>query len=144
MSSVIKIALDEDAKAPAKGHLDDVGWDLFVYETQVLKPHRFTLVDSGIVSIELPQGTWGMIVGRSSTWLKKGLMVDTGIIDNGYRGPLYAKVYNPQLDDVIIEEGERVAQLILMNQISDVMMAVDPREISRTTRGQSGFGSTGR
>jgi len=71
-------------------------------------------------------------------------MVAQGVIDNGYRGELYAGVWNPTQQVVGVEKGERVAQLIIMPLATERFEPVIVDELNDHTRGTSGFGSTGR
>lgn len=131
----------DSAKQPATAHVGDAGHDLYVAESCVIPPHTMVDVPSHI-AVELPSGLWGMITGRSSTLRKRGLMVNTGIIDNAYIGELYAGVYNLTNEPVEVEEGERLAQLILM-PLAPVVKWVAVGELDPTERGTNGFGSSG-
>lgn len=136
----------------------DVGWDLAASTDTLIHPGA--AVDVPInVAVALPHGYWGEIRARSSI-ARRGLQVDAGTLDNGYRGPLYALVRNmatPNFDvlqdssayadwkfeaGVVINAGERVAQLVL----HPIMPAIG-QQVSKirtdTMRGTDGFGSTG-
>ena len=133
-----------EAKMPIRAHHDDAGWDLFVSQDVTVPPHGFMDVPSG-VSVELPNGYWGLLTGRSSTIRKRGLLVVQGVIDTGYRGELFSAVWNLTDKSVLLERGERVAQLILLPNAtasSVLVQAVD--DLSPSERGFGGFGSSGR
>jgi dUTP pyrophosphatase len=127
------------------GHPGDAGIDLYVrgrlgqtyYE---ILPHQFVDLPAGC-SVALPEGYWGLITGRSSTIRQRGLMVTQGVIDNGYRGPLFAGVWNLTSRPVRVAVGDRVAQLILLPTWAGRVALVD--ELPDTMRGTDGFGSTG-
>lgn len=106
-------------------------------------PGEFVDIDCGI-SIELPLGHWGLITGRSSSIRQRNLLVVNGIIDTGYRGRLYMPVVNLGRILQFIEHAERIGQLILMpNATLDVeVRSVD--FLSKSERGESGRGSTGK
>jgi dUTP pyrophosphatase len=129
--------------APVTGYPGDAGLDLVVAKDTTIGFDQFVDVDLGI-SVEMPPGTWGMLTGRSSTMRKRGLLVTQGIIDNGYRGPLYAGVRNLSEGRVELKRGERIAQLILLPLPAD---SPPPLErvpaLSESHRGTNGFGSTG-
>jgi len=83
-----------------------------------------------------------MVVGRSSTFRNLGLLVNTGVIDGGYRGQLAAVVRNIGGADVWVNDGDRIAQLIPMSRLVTSALMVD--ELGPGDRGERGFGSTGR
>jgi dUTP pyrophosphatase len=122
------------------GHDGDAGIDLPCSEAARLWGGTWTNVPIGI-RVELPAGVWGLIVGRSSTFFRKHLMVNQAIIDNGYRGELFVSVYNPGEAPYDVDRGERLAQLIPMLLVPTGLRKVD--ELSDTVRGSNGFGSTG-
>ena len=132
--------LSHGGREPRRALPGDVGYDLFVSEQVVIEPGAFVDVHSG-VAVEFPSGVWGMLVGRSSTLRRRQLHVPIGIIDNGYRGELYAGAYNLGDRPVTIEVGERIAQLILMPMVILPMQEVV--SLSETERGDRGFGATG-
>jgi dUTP pyrophosphatase len=96
------------------------------------------------VSVELPDGHWGWIIQRSSTFWKKRLLVNQAVIDNGYRGELFVAVYNLGVARYDVEAGERLAQLVLVPLVTPTLVHLPPDEFSTDTdRGTTGFGSTG-
>ncbi|URM86966.1 deoxyuridine triphosphatase [Microbacterium phage Typher] len=131
------------AKMPIRAHSDDAGFDLFVARETVIPPHGFADVPSG-VHIQLPNGYWGMLTGRSSTIRKRGLLVVQGIIDTGYTGELFSAVWNLTDKSVIVEEGDRIAQLIILPNSTANSVLARTDGLGATTRGGAGFGSSGR
>lgn len=125
---------------PNRAMAGDAGFDLYCQESVIVRPGKFVDIDCG-VKVQLPEGWWGMLTGRSSTLRKRGLLVHTGIIDNGYRGPLFAGVWNLTSSLVRVEAGERLAQLIPVPIFPGLVAVVDQLEISE--RGIKGFGSSG-
>lgn len=132
----------EDRHAPRRGYSGDAGFDLVVSEPQTVWPGQFVDVPCGI-RMELPEGVWAMITGRSSTLRKRGLLVSQGIIDQGYRGPLFTGVWNLGREKVEVKEGERIAQLIPFARESHRLGLVRVDELNPSDRGEAGFGSTG-
>lgn len=130
----------EEDYAPWRQHTGDAGFDLIVSEHTDIPPGGFADVPCGI-NIELPEGTWGMLTGRSSTIRKRGLLVTQGIIDGGYRGPMFAGVWNFNDYEVRLTPGERVAQLIVLPLFTGNAQQV--MKLSESDRGVMGFGSTG-
>jgi len=133
-----------EARMPTRNHLGDAGYDLYVSESVVIWPSEFRDVDCGM-RLQLPDGYWARITGRSSTLRKRGLLVNEAVIDNGYVGPIYTGIWNLSRTPVKVAAGERLAQLILHPIVTaPVVRVLDPTElVSRDGRGDGGFGSTG-
>lgn len=131
-----------EPRMPTRAHDDDAGYDLYVAERTIVSAHTFADVPSG-VSIELPDGHWGLLTGRSSTLRNRGLLVVQGVIDQGYRGELFSAVWNLTDHDVVLEEGERVAQLIFVPNATEQTRLVQADVLSPSPRGTNGFGSSG-
>lgn len=149
------------AQIPHKAYPDDAGFDLFFCgrkhantpESIVLPPYEnfnhsnsSALVHTGI-GIELPQCPipghcyQAIIKGRSGL-TSRGLMVFDGVIDAGYRGELLVKVMNLTHEPMLIEIGQKIAQLIIYTM--PVIEAVElVNELTPSSRGQNGHGSTG-
>lgn len=117
----------------------DAGYDLTCDEEVTLFPGDFADVDCG-VSVALPDGTWGLITGRSSTFRDRRLHVVQGVIDNGYRGPLKVGVVNQGIKAVRVEAGDQLAQLILMPLIRAELWQVS--SLPGGSRGLNSMGST--
>lgn len=126
---------------PTRGHADDAGFDLYTSRDTVIQPGEFVDVPCG-VSVDLPDGVWGLVTGRSSTLRVRGLHVANGIIDTGYTGPLFAGCQNLGDEPVVIKRGERVAQVVLLPSLAGGYAAVWGKTRSKE-RGTDGFGSTG-
>lgn len=113
-----------------------------VSEPVILKPGQRSLVPTGI-AIELPENCEAQVRPRSGLALKKGIaMVNApGTIDADYRGEIGVILINLGHEDFVVNRGERIAQLVVCPvtrvQIKEV------QELSDTTRGAGGFGSTG-
>lgn len=129
-------------RTPSQAKPGDVGLDLYVSEARTIGPGDFVDVPCG-VSVRLPDGYWALITGRSSTLRRRGLLVANGIIDTGYTGPLFAGVQNLGRQDVHVDAGERLAQLILLPNVADRLVVQVTSELGDTPRGATGFGSTG-
>lgn len=135
--------LEEGARLPSRAHDTDAGFDLYVSESCTIAPGQFRDVPCG-VAVALPEGSWGLLTGRSSTLRGLGLMVHPGVIDQGYRGPLFAGAFNLGRADQRVEAGSRIAQLIVIPQ--DRLVPVESRidQLPLGERGSRGFGSSGR
>ena len=111
-------------------------------EPIVLKPLERTLVKTGLF-LEIPEGFECQVRSRSGLALKKGVSVlnAPGTIDADYRGEVGVILINLSNETFIIEDGERIAQLVF----ASVEQAnwINVQELSSTERGEGGFGSTG-
>ena len=107
-----------------------------------LNPFERTLVPTGLF-IELPQGFEAQIRPRSGLTLKKGLTVlnSPGTIDADYRGEIGIIIINLSNDVAIIEDGERICQMVIAKHETISWESVDILE--ETQRGEGGFGHTG-
>lgn len=108
----------------------------------ILKCLERILIPSGL-AVELPEGFEGQVRSRSGLSYKQGLVVlnSPGTIDSDYRGEIMIPLINLGSDDVIIQSGMSVAQLV----ISPVVRAqfCEVTSLTFSERGSSGFGSTG-
>jgi dUTP pyrophosphatase len=111
-------------------------------EKIVLKPLDRFLVKTGLF-IELPKGFEAQVRPRSGLSYKKGLSVlnSPGTIDADYRGEIGVILVNLSNENVEVEDGERVAQMVIAKHESAEWE--ESLELEETTRGSGGFGSTG-
>lgn len=109
----------------------------------VMAPGKTCEFSTG-VKIEIPQGYVGLIFPRSSLGFKKLTVLSngTGVIDSDYRGEIRIKLINHSEENVTIEKGERVCQLVIVPYFKEELEFVT--ELSTTDRGTSGFGSSGK
>jgi len=107
-----------------------------------LAPLERTLVKTGIF-MELPKGYEAQVRPRSGLALKKGItcLNSPGTIDADYRGEVGVILINLSKEEFIIEDGERIAQIVIAKHERATWEIAD--ELSETERGQGGFGSTG-
>lgn len=139
---VLPVKVDVEGCMPRRTYEDDAGLDLVVSEEVVIEPGTFSDVPCG-VSVSLPDHTWGLITGRSSALRKRGLLIHSGVIDAGYRGPLFAGAWNMTAKPVIVSKGERIAQFIVLNNATRYLTPARTDQLSNSMRGTNGFGSTG-
>lgn len=138
----IDFELGEHAQLPVKKYSGDAGWDLFVSRECVI-PAGATLDVHTDVKMDMPPYLYARIVGRSSTLRKHHLMVNEGIIDNGYVGELFVCVHNLGEKPFHVKRGMRLAQIIF-SPIEDIRLSeVEKIEPTPGKRGDNGFGSTG-
>lgn len=130
----------EDARPPLRTYAQDAGTDLPCSEEMVCPPRKAINLPTG-VSLELPSGYWALVTGRSSANSVHGLIVIQGVIDNGYRGELFVRVYNPGDKPFTILKHMRLAQVILFPLV--VPRFIQTPTLGPGERGDKGFGSTG-
>ena len=108
----------------------------------ILKPLGRTLVKTGVY-IEIPEGYEAQVRPRSGLALKKGISVlnSPGTIDADYRGEIGVILINLSNEDFVIENGERIAQLVFSSVEQAQWLEVET--LTETHRGEGGFGSTG-
>jgi len=135
--------LDPDLPLPRYQHAGDAGLDLHAAESVELSPGERTVIGTGI-AVAVPAGFVGLTAPRSGLAARVGLSTVNapGVIDSGYRGELKLIIVNlDPKDPIVIERGERVAQLLLMPVSSAEVVERD--ELSPSDRGDAGLGSTG-
>ncbi len=112
-------------------------------EPITLKHKDFRVIPTGI-AIALPPGYEAQIRGRSGNAAKFGISVVHGVgtIDADYRGELGVILINHGPDDFVINDGDRIAQMIIAKHERAIWGEVD--ELDETSRGVGGFGSTGK
>jgi dUTP pyrophosphatase len=125
-------------KGPAKR--GDVGINLPSSTMVTIPPLSFVKVPTDI-SVELEQGTWGLICPRSSTNISGRLLVLMGVVDTGYRGELFIFVHNLSNEPFVVSEGQSIAQLVVMPAMYPTVQWV--YRLSDSERGTTGFGSSG-
>lgn len=140
----IKIINKSNHNLPNYETIASAGMDLraSLSESRVLKPLERTIVGTGLF-IELPIGTEAQVRPRSGLAAKKGITVlnAPGTIDADYRGEIGVILVNLSNEDFIINNGERIAQLVIAkHERAEWQESI---ELSETTRGEGGFGSTG-
>lgn len=106
-----------------------------------INPGCRELIPTGI-RVECPKGYWIAVEARSST-SKKSLIVPKGVIDEGYRGEIFAQIINVGTQPEFIMHGDRLVQLIIRKNYTRMTEIVEVDQLSESERGESGFGSTG-
>ncbi len=132
--------IHKDAKLPLYQHQGDAGLDLFSSMDYVLTPGEIKPVPSGI-KVEVPEGYVGLVWDKSGVSLK-GVHRLAGVIDSGYRGEVRVVLVNLGKESFVIEAGMKIAQLLIQS-VAQVKV-VEVEELEETSRGDRGFGSTGK
>lgn len=137
--------LSEEATIPTRGSEYSAGYDLYanIEKPVSIKPHETVKIGTGW-AIEIPDGYFGAIFARSGLATKEGLRPAncTGVCDSDYRGEYIVAIHNDS--DVVreITPHERIAQLVVIPYLYVDFKETD--ELSDTSRGRGGFGSTGK
>ena len=141
----IKIINKSEHQLPEYETGASAGMDLRanITEAVTLKPLARTIIKTGLF-IELPVGFEAQVRPRSGLAAKHGLTVlnSPGTIDADYRGEIGVILVNLSNTDFKIENGERIAQLVIAKHERATWLEVD--QLNETTRGEGGFGSTGK
>ena len=136
--------LRPDASLPhyAHGPLEDAGMDLRAVERVVLTPNVAQGIPTGL-AIELPPGYEAQIRPRSGLALKHSITLPNSpaTIDPGYRGEIRVILLNLGKADYTIEPGDRIAQMVIARY---ERVEWEEAALSETSRGEGGFGSSGR
>ena len=108
----------------------------------ILMPMERSLISTGLF-IELPTGFEAQIRPRSGLAIKKGITVlnTPGTIDADYRGEVKVILVNLSAEKFIVEDGERIAQMIISRH--EKAEIIEAEVLQETTRGAGGFGHTG-
>ncbi|PPR02483.1 hypothetical protein CVT24_002032 [Panaeolus cyanescens] len=132
--------LSPKAKLPTRGSALAAGYDLYSAEHKVIPAGGKALVDTQI-SIAVPPGTYGRVAPRSGLASKFMIATGAGVIDADYRGVVFVLLFNHSDKDFEVQEGDRIAQLIIERIYTPEVQEVD--DLEETVRGAGGFGSTG-
>ncbi|MGN0635996.1 MAG: dUTP diphosphatase [Acutalibacteraceae bacterium] len=137
--------LCENAVLPKYGTEFAAGADLYACteaEAVTLAPGETKLIHTGI-ALEIPAGYAGFVFARSGLASKRGLAPanKVGVIDSDYRGELMVALHNHSGDPQSVENGERIAQLVILPYLTVDFLESDT--LDDTDRGTGGFGSTG-
>jgi dUTP pyrophosphatase len=141
----IQLINKSNHELPSYATLLSAGMDLRanLNESITLNPHERALIPTGLF-IALPEGYEAQIRPRSGLALKKGITVlnSPGTVDADYRGEIGVILINLSNESFIIENGERIAQMVIAKyeQISFEEVST----LDETQRGSGGFGSTGK
>lgn len=140
----IKIINKSEHPLPSYETLLSAGMDLRAHigEPVVLRPMERAIVKTGLF-LELPIGVEAQVRPRSGLAAKKGVTVlnAPGTVDADYRGEIGVILVNLSNEVFTVENGERIAQLIIAKHERANWIEVE--ELSETSRGEGGFGSTG-
>ena len=145
MAKVLIKKLDSAVQLPAYKSTGASGMDLmaFIKKPINVKPNSSSLIPTGL-SVAFPKNFEIQIRPRSGLAAKNNISVlnTPGTIDSDYRGEIKVIIYNHSNLDFIINNGDRIAQMLLTPVVK--MELEETNELPQTLRGNDGFGSTGK
>lgn len=144
MKMKVKVVNKSKHNLPHYSTIASAGMDLRanINESITLKPLERTIVKTGIF-MQIPIGYEAQVRPRSGIAFKKGITVlnSPGTIDADYRGEVGVILVNLSSEEFIVEDGERIAQMVIAKHEQANWVEVETLE--ETERGSGGFGSTG-
>ena len=145
MVKVLIKKLSPEVQLPSYKTTGASGMDImaFIKSSVTIKPKSSFLIPTGL-SLAFSEDYEIQIRPRSGLAAKNNISVlnTPGTIDSDYRGEIKVIVYNHGSDDFIINNGDRIAQMILMPVVK--MELEETNDLPKTVRGEGGFGSTGK
>ena len=160
MNTVKLVKIAPDVVMPTKAHDTDAGFDLYAYCPDAsfyswesgcqlnvkgvkVRPNETYKFHTGI-KMAIPDGYWGGIYARSGLATKCGLRPANcvGVIDSSYRGEIIVAIHNDSNETQLVHNGDRIAQLVIQKVEPTVFEEVS--ELDETSRGESGFGGSGK
>lgn len=149
MSTEIRISFvktHENAKLPQRNNdqplVGDTGYDVYAVEDVNVRPHSTITIPIGLDIGYIEPGYWIRIESRSGLFFKHGINAFPGVIDCSYRGKLGAALINNTDTPYMVKAGDRIAQLVVYKLLEPIINWVETKD--QTTRGDKGFGSSGR
>lgn len=136
--------LRPEARLPRRAHPGDAGLDLCACEPAHIGPGERWSVGTGI-AVEIPEGHAGMVLPRSGLARDHGISLVNapGLIDAGYRGEVSVLLLNTDPAETFrVEPGDRIAQLVVVDVAFPEPVEADA--LAESSRGDGGFGSSGR
>ena len=160
MNTVKIVRIAPDVVIPTKAHDTDAGFDLYAYCPDAsfyswesgcqlnvkgvkVRPNETYKFHTGI-KLAIPDGYWGGIYARSGLATNCGLRPANcvGVIDSSYRGEIIVAIHNDSNETQLVHNGDRIAQLVIQKVEPTVFEEVS--ELDETSRGESGFGGSGK
>lgn len=146
--NTLRIALNHpNAKSPTYGTEGAACFDIYAAEPGIVRPGQATIFKTGL-HVEVPDGYVMMVYSRSGHGFKDGvrLVNGTGVIDSDYRGEVCVGLRNDHpLKEFVVRVGNRIAQAMIVKAPQWTFEHVERVEdLSATSRGAGGIGSTGR
>ena len=149
MSTEIRISFvktHEDAQLPQRNNKEplvgDTGYDVYAVEDATIPAHDTMNVPIGLDIGYIEPGYWIRIESRSGLFFKHGITAFPGVLDNSYRGRMGCALVNNSNNDYLVKKGDRIAQLVVYKLLEPNISWAETKD--QTSRGDKGFGSSGR
>ncbi len=137
---IVRLPSIADLPIPAYQTAGAAGIDLYAAETWTSpRKSHVAKIPTGLC-VQIPSGYVGFVLGRSGR-SSRGDWTATGTVDSDFTGEVHVIITNVNNNDLIIERGERIAQLVIVPVMR--MNIVEVEKLDQTARGTKGFGSTG-
>ncbi len=140
------IKISKNACLPTRGTPDSAGMDLYacLEDNVVINPLEIKKISCGI-AVEVPSRNYAaFIFSRSGLGVNHGITLanGVGVVDSDYRGEIFIGLYNIGDKPYTVRHNDRIAQMIIIE--TKYFPLVECENLSKTNRGNSGFGSTGK
>ena len=136
----------EDARLPERNNKElftgDTGYDVYAVEDALIPANGTANVPIGLDIGFITPGYWIRVESRSGMFFKHGITSFFGVIDNSYRGKLGISLINNTQTDYYVKKGDRISQLAVYKLIEPETCWAESKDA--TSRGDKGFGSSGR
>ncbi|OJX38062.1 MAG: hypothetical protein BGO78_08500 [Chloroflexi bacterium 44-23] len=132
----IKVAkLSEEAKLPTRKHPQDAGLDFYSVAAMTIPAHSHAIVPTGI-TIEIESGFVGLLKPKGAS----NHLLGAGVVDAGYQGEILIKVVNPSSNELIINKGDAIGQMLILPILTPAVEEINLAEIhhSQTQRSDGG------
>ena len=135
----LTVCVPPGTRLPERASAQAAGWDCRAAQAMTLEPGKIAKIPVGL-RLAVPNGWCGMLLSRSKL-ASEGMVVEAGLLDSDYRGPVHCVLRNCGNTPRRIQSGERICQLVFVPVPSINWTTVD--SLDETERGENGFGSTG-
>ena len=141
MGFTVKVEkLYPNAQLPERAHPQDAGADLFSVDNVVIAPLTRVMIHTGIAIQNLNPLSYFRIAPRSGLAAHKGIDVFAGVVDCNYTGEIKVILFNSSNEEVTINKGDKIAQLIMEQIFTPGFEWTE--KLEETDRGEAGFGSS--
>lgn len=135
MEKIKAAKLRDDAIIPTRKHPSDAGIDFYAVEPQIIAPHSFGIIKTGI-TVEIPDGFVGIMKPKS----RNDHLLGAGVIDAGYQGEIQIKIANITDEPLRIEYKQAVGQMVILPVVTPAVEEISCEEIHKVVseRGATG------